>query len=476
MALESSGVAITSDSVKTKLLQDVRSTETNALYVNKNKGNRSQSAKQASEKTSTGKGPRCFVCNKYGHISKNCRNKKSKEKSEQSTNYVAVFSATTCNEKGWYIDSGASMHMTMNSDWLYVKIPPPISTIKVANDEKLLVEACGKINLNVADSNGKINTIQVQNVLYVPGLATDLLSVTQMIKNGCHIQFNEKGCKILNRNKEQVSTAKMINNMYRLNTHSTPAYTSASKDNDYSELQSETSDESFKSDEGSIYEPDQTIDPTELTQNVTTRSKQRTCNMDAKTYSCVNEVSEQDDVPQSYTAAMSSHNVNAKHWKQSIQDELKAHEENNTWNLIEKPEGVRLFDFDPHTTPEKATEAPDKTIPYREAVGSLMHLAVVSRPDIMYGVSLVRRYLNCYDQTHWNVIKKILRYLKGTKDYGLCYTPSKSNLEEKYSEKQIDLKYVNTKEQYADIFTKALPKEQLQYLRNKIGVKQASLK
>lgn len=38
------------------------------------------------------------------------------------------------------------------------------------------------------------------------------------------------------------------------------------------------------------------------------------------------------------------------------------------------------------------------------------------------------RYLNCYDQTHWNVVKKILRYLKRTKDYGLCYTPSKSNL------------------------------------------------
>ncbi|CAB3253877.1 unnamed protein product [Arctia plantaginis] len=246
------------------------------------------------------------------------------------------------------------MHMTMHSDWLYDKIPPPISTIKVANDEKLLVEACGNINLNVADSNGKINTIQVQNVLYVPGLATNLLSVTQMIKNGCHIQFNEKGCKILNRNKEQVATAKMMNNMYRLNTHSTPAYISASKDNDFqrnyallplsesvsepktnddsstnetqlentsedSELQSETSDESFKSDEGSIYEPDQTIDPTELTRNVTTRSKQRTCNMDAKTYSCVNEVSEQDDVPESYTAAISSHNVHLNKVKNSLE-------------------------------------------------------------------------------------------------------------------------------------------------------------
>lgn len=79
---------------------------------------------------------------------------------------------------------------------------------------------------------------------------------------------------------------------------------------------------------------------------------------------------------------------------------------------------------DPHTTLEKSTEPPDENIPYREAVGSLMHLAVVSRPDIMYAVSLVSRYLNCYNHTHWNIVKKIMKHLKETKDYGLCYTSS----------------------------------------------------
>lgn len=38
MNLESSGLAITADSVKTKLLKDVRNTKPNALYVNKSKG------------------------------------------------------------------------------------------------------------------------------------------------------------------------------------------------------------------------------------------------------------------------------------------------------------------------------------------------------------------------------------------------------------------------------------------------------
>ena len=73
-----------------------------------------------------------------------------------------------------------------------------------------------------------------------------------------------------------------------------------------------------------------------------------------------------------------------------------------------KPNSVPV---DPHTKLEKSDNKPDKNIPYREAVGSLMHAAIVSRPDIMFAVSLVSRYLNCYDESHWNAVKKILKYL-----------------------------------------------------------------
>lgn len=61
-------------------------------------------------------------------------------------------------------------------------------------------------------------------------------------------------------------------------------------------------------------------------------------------------------------------------------------------------------------------------VPYREAVGSLLFLAMVSRPDIAYAVGVVSRYLDNYDKSHWHAVQRIMSYLKGTRDYGLLFT------------------------------------------------------
>lgn len=66
----------------------------------------------------------------------------------------------------------------------------------------------------------------------------------------------------------------------------------------------------------------------------------------------------------------------------------------------------------------------DKSKPYREAVGSLIFLATVSRPDIAYAVNQVSRFLNNWTEEHWKAVKRILRYLKGTMDYKIVYSKS----------------------------------------------------
>lgn len=63
-------------------------------------------------------------------------------------------------------------------------------------------------------------------------------------------------------------------------------------------------------------------------------------------------------------------------------------------------------------------------IPYREAVGSLLFAARVTRPDIEYAVNTVSQFLNNFNETHWSAVKKIFRYLRGTIDYGIVYGAS----------------------------------------------------
>ena len=60
--------------------------------------------------------------------------------------------------------------------------------------------------------------------------------------------------------------------------------------------------------------------------------------------------------------------------------------------------------------------------PYREAVGSLNYLAVCTRPDIAYAVSLVSQVLDKPTKKHWKMVKRIFRYLKETKDMKLMYS------------------------------------------------------
>jgi ATP-binding cassette subfamily B (MDR/TAP) protein 1 len=52
-------------------------------------------------------------------------------------------------------------------------------------------------------------------------------------------------------------------------------------------------------------------------------------------------------------------------------------------------------------------------IPYRRAVGSLMYCMVGTRPNIATAVGVVARYLNNPRLAHWQVVKKLLRYLQG---------------------------------------------------------------
>jgi hypothetical protein len=68
-------------------------------------------------------------------------------------------------------------------------------------------------------------------------------------------------------------------------------------------------------------------------------------------------------------------------------------------------------------------ELVDNTI-YRQLNGSLIYLTN-TRPDLSYVVSILSRFMQQPRDNHWNAMKRVLRYIPGTKDFGLLYKKTK---------------------------------------------------
>ena len=78
-------------------------------------------------------------------------------------------------------------------------------------------------------------------------------------------------------------------------------------------------------------------------------------------------------------------------------------------NALTKDDGSNPLDTDVH--------------PYSSLVGALLYLSVCTRPDIAHAVGALSRYMTTPSNAHWTAAKGVLRYLAGTRDYGLHLGP-----------------------------------------------------
>ena len=63
---------------------------------------------------------------------------------------------------------------------------------------------------------------------------------------------------------------------------------------------------------------------------------------------------------------------------------------------------------------------------YQELVGSLIYLEQCTRPDLSYPTNLLGQYMSRPTEYHWELAKKVLKYLKGTTHYSLVYCKDES--------------------------------------------------
>ncbi len=93
----------------------------------------------------------------------------------------------------WYVDLGASNHMTYHGEWFRdVKNLEKPGYVETGDDTAHPIVHIGNVPLVMQDGKMKY----LFDVLHVPNIAKNLVSVGQMIKQGLQVQFNPDGCYV----------------------------------------------------------------------------------------------------------------------------------------------------------------------------------------------------------------------------------------------------------------------------------------
>jgi hypothetical protein len=106
---------------------------------------------------------------------------------------------------GWVIDSGASRSVTGDSSMFQGSLERALGTVTTANGQNLSVEGAGTVDLA---NNGEI---KMHEVLYVPRVTRNLLSVRSFCQHGYVLVFDDKQCLII-KDKDKIVGRGIVDN------------------------------------------------------------------------------------------------------------------------------------------------------------------------------------------------------------------------------------------------------------------------
>lgn len=166
-----------------------------------------------------------------GHFKKDClkykkwknkgtANKVSENLTDNSDHYCFSVMQGTRDKNCWYIDSGATPAIIMSNNKTFFKKFTKCTeqNVKLGDGKYTYVLGFGSGDIPLLDNNNNLVTVQVKNVLYVPVLEENLLSVRKLTKEGFEVYFKNNTCSI-NKNNKVVALADMLGNLYKLRTN-----------------------------------------------------------------------------------------------------------------------------------------------------------------------------------------------------------------------------------------------------------------
>jgi transposase InsO family protein len=194
---------------------------------------------------------RCWACQKQGHYAATCPERKKGNKKnvaasaamdeftaqfEQEFSLVAGLSSSTSSSVVWYIDSGASRHMTGVRSQFSELTERTLETDVVLGDDRT-VRAAGVGT--VIFQRESLPPLKLTDVLYVPGLTWNLVSVSTIEDRGYEVVFRG-GQVLLYPKGGNIASARVIGvrqeKLYRMIFQAVGALTCSTSSRDLCEI------------------------------------------------------------------------------------------------------------------------------------------------------------------------------------------------------------------------------------------------
>ena len=243
-ALDSEETQLKWEHVKARVLQEeqricmrndsaIKKSEKSALFSQQNFQQPGNCKNCATSKSR----PSCDHCGKAGHISSKCWKKfphlnphkkkasdvkpallASQDEEETIVCLMAKYENSSEPKKSgnWFIDSGCSNHMTYDKSLFSSYSLGHHLSVQLGNNNTAKVVGSGNITLPI-QVRGKELKCKLSNVLHVPELGYQLLSVPAFDKSGLRTSFYSRRCCI-EKDTSLLATGTMQGNLYRLDT------------------------------------------------------------------------------------------------------------------------------------------------------------------------------------------------------------------------------------------------------------------
>ncbi len=166
----------------------------------------------------------CYYCGKPGHIARFCFKAKNNNKEKENANKakddddyaVATKDGDHCKAIcKWIMDFGATKHMTPHRTAFDMYEVIPTHNMHMGDD--IIVEAIGMGSILVEVMvKGRTKRIRIKDVLHVPKLHANLLSVNKILSSGCKVQFNMNECIVRAFDGEVITIALREGNLYQV--------------------------------------------------------------------------------------------------------------------------------------------------------------------------------------------------------------------------------------------------------------------